>query len=348
MNNVDTIEKLKESGIFGKGGASFPVWKKWEGCSQAEGDLKYIICNSSEGEMGLFKDLYIWRNHMDRVFKGIEYAIKFLGNTEVWIHINRTYFNELSSQLYKYINDYRWKYIFHINIEENCYIGGEASALMNMIETGVAQPRPRTTRTVVKGLFEKPTLMQNVETWFDISNVLDGIYDNTRHSGIFGDGIENKFVARHKVNANIEQILRENNVNLDFDYFVQIGGSASGLVLNKEQLKDNVMIGAGSIEIFNRDKVDFLTFLKRLSTFYKKEACGKCLGKKFATELYDLIHSYNSEQEAINGIQDMLVLVNDMNKKTFCKLCKSFKQPFISYCKNILNIVPEEEPMENK
>ncbi|MDR3078518.1 MAG: hypothetical protein LBU15_00570, partial [Rickettsiales bacterium] len=182
MDRELVIQKLKDAKLLGKGGAAFPTATKWEGVLRAEGDVKYIICNSSEGELGLFKDLYIWREHMDTVFRGIEYALEFLGNAEVYIHINRYYWDELGPRIAEYINNYRWRYGFTVSVENPCYIGGEASALMNIIENGIAQPRPRTHRTVVKGLFGKPTMMQNVETFYDVARVLDGTYDNCRFS----------------------------------------------------------------------------------------------------------------------------------------------------------------------
>lgn len=338
MNNLEVIEKFREVSLFGKGGASFPTANKWQGVSEAEGDLKYIIVNSSEGEFGVFKDLYVWRNHMDKVFKGINYAIKFLNcNVEVYIHINRDYLNELQPQLFRYINDYKWSEVkFHINIEEPSYIGGEASALINIIETGVAQPKPRTHRTVVKGLFEKPTMMNNVETFYDVACILDGDYDNCRFTGIFGDGIDKKFVSRNKINANVAEILKNNNVNPEFDYFVQIGGSASGPVYDKSQLNDISMTGAGSIEIFDKSKKNILWFMKRLCAFYAKEGCGKCMGKKFATELNDKVQSIERIEDL--KIEDLLQYINDMSKKTFCKLCKSIKTPIFTYYKNILGI----------
>ena len=207
---------------------------------------------------------------------------------------------------------------------------------MNIIETGVAQPRPRTKRTVVAGLFEKPTMMNNVETFYDIARILDDEYDNCRFSGIFGDGIEKKFVARHKIDATIADILKENNIKPDFDYYVQIGGSASGPVYDKDQLNDIIMTGAGSIEIFDKSKRNFLVFLKRLGAFYQKEACGKCMGKTFATKLNEIIQNYNNVEDI--NVEELLPHINDMNKKTFCKLCKSFKAPFITYCNNILKM----------
>jgi NADH:ubiquinone oxidoreductase subunit F (NADH-binding) len=342
MNKEEVIQKLKDAEVLGKGGAAFPAWQKWEGCGDAEGDLKYVICNSSEGELGVFKDLYIWRNHMADVFRGIDYATQFLGNSEVYIHINRSYLKELQPQLYTFINDRRWKMTFNINIEEDCYVGGEASALMNIIETGIAQPKSRANRTVVKGLFEKPTLMHNVETLYDVALVLDGSYDHCRFSGIFGDVDERK-VIRHGVKTTISGIFEKNGIDPHFDYFVQVGGSASGLVLNQSQLSENIMIGVGSIEIFDKNKNNLLTFLRRLGNFYQKEACGKCMGKKFATGLNEYIETLKSEQDAINNISTILGFVEDMNKKTFCKLCKSLKQPVVSYCKNILNMDLKEE-----
>ena len=338
MDKNLVIEKLRNAGIFGKGGAAYPTADKWQGVSEAEGDKKYIIVNSSEGEMGLFKDLYVWRNHMDKVFKGIDYGIKFLNcDVEVYIHINQDYLNELQPQLFKYINDYKWSGVkFHISIENPCYIGGEASALMNIIETGVAQPRPRTKRTVVAGLFEKPTMMNNVETFYEIAETLDETYDNTRFSGVFGDGIEKKFVARHDINASIAKILKDNNVNPDFDYYVQIGGSASGPVYDKSQLNDIVMTGAGSIEIFDKSKRNFLVFLKRICNFYAKESCGKCMGKKFATELNEIVQKYEKVEDI--NIEELMPNIINMNKKTFCKLCKSLKTPIITYCNNVLGM----------
>ena len=94
------------------------------------------------------------------------------------------------------------------------------------------------------------------------------------------------------------------------------------------------MTGAGSIEIFNKSKRNFLVFLKRLGAFYAKESCGKCMGKKFATELNEKIQAYQKVEDI--NIDELLPFINDMNKKTFCKLCKSFKTPFVTYCNNVL------------
>ncbi|MDR3289780.1 MAG: hypothetical protein LBT02_00665 [Rickettsiales bacterium] len=332
MDKNVVIEKLRNANLLGKGGAAFPIADKWNGVKNAQGDIKYIIINSSEGELGLFKDLYIWRNYMDKVFGGVRYAIEFLNcPVAVYIHINEEYYEELRTQLYRYINDYKWSGIkFHISIEKPCYVGGEASALLNNIENGICQPKPRIHRTVEKGLFDKPTMMNNVESFYDVCRVLDDDYDDCRFYGIWGDGIRQKFIHRTKIDASIATILKEAKIEPNFDYFVQIGGGASGVVHDSSQLDLIKMIGAGSIEIFDKSKRSYETFLKRLINFYAEEACGKCNGKKFAIKLKEMV------DEGIYDGNKLLPIIMDMNTKTFCKLCKGLKTPFLSYHQNIV------------
>ncbi|GMO62892.1 MAG: NADH-quinone oxidoreductase subunit NuoF [Rickettsiales bacterium] len=329
---VNVIKKIKEAGLLGRGGAAFPVADKWSGVKNATGDVKYIIVNSSEGELGLFKDLYVWRNHIDKVFGGIRYAIDFLDcPVEIYIHINQDYYEELKPAIYSYINNYKWTPVkFHFAIERPCYVGGEASALLNNIETGVLQPKPRLHRTVEKGLFDKPTMMNNVETFHDVCRVLDGDYDNSRFYGIWGDGVEQKFIFRGGVDLTIAEILKQADIDPDFDYFVQIGGSASGPVHNSEQLNAVKMVGGGGIEIFNKAKRSYSIFMKRLTQFYADESCGKCNGKKYATELNDMVQADNFNEKKITEI------ITNMNTKTFCKLCKSLKTPYFTYHQNIM------------
>jgi NADH:ubiquinone oxidoreductase subunit F (NADH-binding) len=275
---------------------------------------------------------------MPVVFRGIEQALKFLGNAEVYIHINENYFNELKPKIFEYINNYRWHYKFHLSIENPCYVGGEASALMNIIENGIAQPRPRIHRTVVKGLFDRPTMMQNVETFYDVARILDDTYDYSRFSCIYGDGVKNECVLRHGIDANVADILRGAGINPNFDYYVQIGGSASGSVYNKNQLGSLAMSGVGAVEIFDSNRRDFLQFIRRLGDFYRRESCGKCKGREFATALDGLIKTFETEQQAIKNIANIMTFVDDMNKKTFCGLCKSLRTPIVTYCSNILGI----------
>jgi NADH:ubiquinone oxidoreductase subunit F (NADH-binding) len=140
------------------------------------------------------------------------------------------------------------------------------------------------------------------------------------------------------VEEKVSKILEQANVKPDFDYYVQLGGSASGPLYRRDQLDQNIMSGAGAVEIFDRGKRGFLEFIRRLGNFYQREFCGKCRGKEFATELQQLISSLESERQAQDNIKNMETLIDGMHKKTFCGLCKSLREPFVSYCRNLLNL----------
>jgi NADH:ubiquinone oxidoreductase subunit F (NADH-binding) len=333
---MNYLNKIKEANILGRGGAEFPAWRKWETAKNTESDVKYVICNSSEGELGLFKDLYIWRNHADKIFQGMKYAMECIGAKEAYIHINKDYYTELQNVLHQMINDEKWsEYKFHISVEHPSYIGGEASTILNFIEKGKNQPRPKIHRTTIKGLFGKPTLVQNVETLYDIACAIEDDYDGQRFCGIFGDGVKNKFVVRHRNEATIAEILDMAGIKPEFDFFVQIGGSASGIVLNSKQLKDHKMTGAGAIEIFDKKKRNELVFLKRLFKFYSEESCGKCTPCREGTyQLYTMVKDLKNTKDIpwteIKKIRELML------KASFCGLGRGLNHPVETYIENVL------------
>jgi len=327
------FEKVKEANIVGRGGAAFPAWIKWETAKKTHADVKYVICNSSEGEMGLFKDLHVWRNHCDDVIKGMVLLMDFLKTKEAYIHINENYYKELASDIQKEINNYKG-YNIKFYVEEPCYIGGESSTVLNLIEENIAQPRSKKTRTAEKGLFEKPTVIQNVETLYDIARVDAGTFDGKRFSGIHGDGITRKKVVAHDANATIKKILEDAGMMPDFDFYVQIGGSASGPVLDKKQIGKHVMVGAGSIEIFDKKKWDDLKWLRRLFKFYAEESCGKCAPcREGSFQLDKLIKKAKSDKDI--DWKEIKRIYELMGKASFCGLGRGIFEPLDTYIKNV-------------
>jgi len=335
---MNYLDKVKEANLLGRGGAGFPAWQKWESAKNAESEdgVKYVICNSSEGELGLFKDLYIWRNFPEEVFQGMKYAMDYIGSKEAYIHINKDYYLELQTVLHQIINDDKWiGYKFNISLEEPSFIGGEASTILNFIEKGKCQPRPKIHRTTEKGLFGKPTVMQNVETLYDITCAIEGDYDQQRFSGIFGDGIDEKFVVRHKNEATIQEILDLAEVKPNFDFFVQVGGSASGVVYDNTQLNKHIMSGAGSIEIFDKSKRNELVFLKRLFEFYNDESCGKCTPcREGSFQLHKMVKDLSKVKDIpwdeIKKIRELML------KASFCGLGRGLNAPVQTYIENVL------------
>jgi len=330
-NNL--IKNLKKAAIVGRGGAGFPTGSKWEMVKNAPGSPKYVICNASEGEMGVFKDLYILEHHLDKVLKGMTLAMDYLKTKHAFFNLNYNYFKKLKGKLIPALKRLKTKgYDFTIFEEHPSYIGGEETALLNSIEGKRAQPRIKPPFPVEVGLFGKPTLINNVETFYDVALAAAGKFDHKRFFCIGGKA-PNRGVFRLPADSKLEDILKKTRNWPRFDFFVQVGGGASGLVLNPDQLKAKTMFGAGSIEIY-KSKMKPYDLLMRWFKFYSEESCGKCTPCREGTyHLHELLKNHKTIPW-----KEVMELVDAMEKTSFCALGRSIGLPVKSYRQNVLKI----------
>ena len=188
MKQQNLITKIKKAKLVGRGGACFPVATKWEAVKKAKGHAKgragkpkYVICNASEGELGVFKDFYILNKHLDDVGKGMVLAMDYLKTKEAYFNLNQDYYKKLIHKLDKVLLPYEKKgYRFKIYEEKPSYIGGEETALLNAIEGKRLEPRRKPPYPVDVGLFGKPTIVNNVETFFNVAKVAKGKFEPKR------------------------------------------------------------------------------------------------------------------------------------------------------------------------
>jgi NADH:ubiquinone oxidoreductase subunit F (NADH-binding) len=328
-NNI--LEKIEKAGLVGRGGAGFPTHRKWQFLKDTKGDKKYVICNASEGELGLFKDIYILEHHLDRIFLGMKIAMDFLNTKEAYINLNINYYFQIEEKIENLVREYEAKG-YHIRIfkERPSYSGGEETALLNAIEGQPVQPRLKPPYPSEKGLFGCPTLVHNVETLFNVAAVVDGTFEHKRFYCISGP-IKNKGVYHLPDDWSIDRILKETDNIPEFDYFAQIGGSASGMVFNAQQLKKEKVTGAGSIELYRASLHPQDVLLKWFS-FYNKESCGKCTPCREGTyQLYKLVSA--NHEIPWKKILDILDTLED---SSFCALGTSVPIPVRSYMKNVL------------
>lgn len=348
---MDILEKIRQTGLVGRGGACFPVAKKWEAVKNAVGvpstssprpELgvkagqvkKYVICNAAEGEPGVIKDGYILEHYGDKVIDGMKIAIDFLSPDSIvkgYVFINHAYykkFNKKFAGLLKNLNIEIFTKPFNAG-----YIGGEESALLNAIEGKRIEPRLKPPFPTTAGLWGFPTLINNVETFYNVSLVKAGQYENKRFFSITGD-CPSEGVYNLPENFTIAQALKETKNYPKFPFFVQSGGGASGEILNSRQLKRPVE-GAGSITIHSLAKTDFKKIIKSWLDFYVDETCGQCtpcregtlrLQEIFITEKVDWI-SFNN-------------LLDNLADTSVCALGASVPVPIRSFMKNVL---PEME-----
>ena len=328
----DIVAKIEEAGLIGRGGAGYPTAKKWREIASFESDEKYVICNASEGEIGLFKDIYILENHPESVIKGVVLALDYLGSKEAFFNIDRNYFHKVGQRLSDLTHTYNHHgYNIELYIKEPSYIGGEETALLNAIEGKRTEPREKPPYPSKKGLFNKPTLINNVETFYNVACVDNGTFENKRFYCISGE-VRNPGVYHLPANLNVEDVLKETGNYPDSDFFAQIGGSASGEVINREQTKEREVNGAGGLEIYdsNRNTKDLLL---RWLDFYQKESCGKCTPCRMGS--YNL---YKTVADSEDVPWDRLFeLLETTNETSFCALGRSIDIPIRSYYSNVLD-----------
>ncbi len=325
---MNIIQKLKKANLIGRGGASFPVWKKWEAVKNAKSDKKYIVCNASEGEPGVFKDGFIFKTHPERVVDGITIAMEFLEANQAYIYINEAYYEKYARILKKLINGKNIQ-IFK-KPHRAGYIGGEETALLNNIEGGHAEPRLKPPYPTTEGLWGMPTLINNVETFYEVSLVNSGLYKETRFYTVSGDCIHHGVyeLSREKT---IEEVLRLTKNYPDFDFFVQVGGDGAGEVFNSKQLNQKVG-GAGSITIYSKAKHEPIDLIKNWVVFFRDESCGQCTPCREGT--YLLKEILNKKEK---GWKTFFDLLENLDNTSLCALGRSVSVPINSYLENVLN-----------
>lgn len=323
--------KIKEAKLVGRGGAGFSTALKWEMVKKAKGQPKYVICNASEGELGVFKDFYILKKFPEQVIKGMVLAMDYLKTKQAYFNINKSYYRQTFHKLDPILQKYEKRgYKFTIFEETPSYIGGEETALLNAIEGKRLEPRRKPPYPVEVGLFGKPTLVHNVETLFNVAQVHDGKFEPKRFYCLSGK-LRRPGVYHLPDNFTIYQILEATKNLPRFEFFVQIGGGASGLVLNQKQVKVQRMTGAGSLQVY-KTSMEPRKLLLHWFKFYAKESCGKCTPcREGSYQLYELIKG--SKRVPWKKIME---IVEVMGKTSFCALGKSIMIPVKSYMTNIL------------
>jgi len=233
--------------------------------------------------------------------------------------------------------------LFH-KPERAGYIGGEETTLLNVMEGKVAEPRIRPPFPVTNGLWDSPTLVNNVETFYNISLVMHEKYEAKRFYTLNGD-ILNKGVYYFPDNWTIEQILIETEnhpLKSDYkigkyDFFVQVGGDGSGEVLNSGQL-DRVVGGAGSVTVHSLPKHEPMELLRYWVNFFFRESCGQCVPCREGTYRLNEFLKKNEVDWAM-----FFVILNSTKESSFCGLGGAVHIPIYSYIENVLNKYSAQE-----
>lgn len=357
MQPLDIVEEVKKSKLMGRGGAAYPTGVKWEQAYHVEGDTKYIVCNADEGEPGTFKDKVILDKDPLRLIEGMTIAGYIQGSKQGYIYIRGEYAK--SQKIVKKaieeakINGYLGENIlgsdFSFDIEvltgAGGYVVGENSALIESSEGKAGRPRIKPPFVKICGLYKKPTLVNNVETFASISYIVSEGGDKYRSFGTeFSGGTKLVCLSGNLTNRGVYEVpfgttLRE----LIYDIgggipngrklkFVQVGGS-SGACITEELLdlplcydefkKAGISIGSGAILVVD-DSHSTLEFLKHIYEFFVHESCGKCTPcREGNKQILRIINKFIDGSASYKDLENMERIIDTMKYASFCGLGKA-------------------------
>ena len=310
------VEIIKESGLRGRGGAGFPAGIKWEAVRKAPGTKKYVICNADESEPGTFKDRVILEGDPFTIIEAMLIAAYAVGADEGYIYIRGEYQLALE-RVEKAIHQAReygvlGKNIFgsgfdfdiHIHAGAGAYICGEETALLESIEGGRGEPRVKPPYPTTSGLWGKPTLINNVETFANIPPiVLNGAQwfksfgtpssPGTKVYTILGN-VNNTGLIEVPMGITLREVISiyGKGIKAGQFKFAQTGGSSGSIIPASLQdtpmdfdsyRKVGVALGSGALLICN-DTNCIVDSVRVLTRFFQEECCGKCVPCRVGTE----------------------------------------------------------------
>ncbi len=320
MTNI--ISKLKESKLLGRSGSRFPAGLKWEMVKNQDSDVKYVVCNAAEGEMMSFKDYFILKEHTKTLIKGIKLALEELSAKKGYIYLNEKYFDDIKDLLEDEIKDEN----IEIVKKKGGYVGGEETVVMEVIEGNNPEPRIKPPFPIEKGLWGKPTLVNNVETFYYIAKINEGNFENEKFYSVQGD-VPNKGVYEFKEDTTIREVLDKTENTPSFDYFLQVGGGSCGEIILPDEI-DKPLRGLGSIIVYNKNEDPYL-LMKRWADYLLEGNCDKCTPcREGLYRIREMIDERNLE-----GVDEIF---DAMKKTSLCPLGKSAVTPFKTLLEKVL------------
>lgn len=312
MKSEEIIEKIKQSGLCGRGGASYPTGEKWEEMYLKKHPQIYICVNGSEGDPATDKDGFILKNYFSQLIEGIKIAYFLFPQTkQIYFYLRKDYFDAYKEKI-EALKDNLPLTVFK---EPGGYLCGENTVLINSIEGKRLIPRSKPPYCSEVGLWEKPTLVNNIETFFRVYQIINNQYKKTRFYSLNDTKTKKTAVYDLPLNFTIEEVLRKTNFYPSEDFFVQAGGGASGDFFTKEEIKNQKAdLGTGAITIYYPKYTSFEDLLKEKINFFIKENCGFC------TPCREGIYYLSQIKDKNEKIEEITEIANTLYYTSFCGL----------------------------
>lgn len=358
------LEEMKASGLRGRGGAGFPTWLKWDLTKKAEGDEKFVLCNADEGDPGAFMDRSVLEGDPHSLIEGMAIAAFTIGADRGFVYVRAEYplaverFGKALVQareaglLGKKIMGSSFSFDLEIRMGSGAFVCGEETALINSIEGKRGEPRPRPPFPAQKGLWGKPSLLNNVETYTNVAAIIgkgSGWYSSfgtedskgTKVFALAGD-INISGLVEVPIGTTLGELIYDigggipNGKNFKA---AQIGGPSGGCIpkeylnvpLDYTTLTElGAIMGSGGLIVMDEDTC-MVDVARYFLEFVQEESCGKCTPCRVGTKRMLEILTRITEGDGREGdIERLIELGNQIKDTALCGLGQTAPNPVLS------------------
>ncbi|TVQ26168.1 MAG: NADH-quinone oxidoreductase subunit NuoF [Spirochaetaceae bacterium] len=364
MTGEQIIDEMKRSGLRGRGGAGFPTWLKWQLTQQSPGEEKYVLCNADEGDPGAFMDRSVLEGDPHAVIEGMAIAARAIGARRGYVYVRAEYPLAVE-RLQGALDAARgigllgtdvlgtgFDFDLEIRKGSGAFVCGEETALMNSIEGKRGEPRPRPPFPAQKGLWGKPSLLNNVETYANVPVIFtegSAWYaahgtPESRGTKVFAlaGSIENAGLVEVPIGTPLGEIIYDIGGGVKGGHSfkaAQIGGPSGGCVpkqhlnvpLDYSTLQElGAIMGSGGLVVMD-DETCMVDVARFFLEFVQEESCGKCVPCRVGTKrMLEILTRISSGQGREGDIELLEELGNQIKQTALCGLGQTAANPVLS------------------
>ena len=367
MSQDDVIKEISDSGLRGRGGAGFPTGRKWQFAKASENEQKYVACNADEGDPGAFMDRSVLEGDPHTIVEAMAIAAYAIGANKGYVYVRAEYpiavqrLQKAIDQAKEYgllgenIMGTDFKFDLEIRLGAGAFVCGEETALMESVEGRRGEPRPRPPFPAVKGLFGKPTLLNNVETYANITQIiLNGAAwfssigtEKSKGTKVFalGGNINNVGLVEVPMGITLREIVYDigGGVPNGKEFKAAQTGGPSGGCLPAEHLDTPIdyeslsaigsMMGSGGLIVMD-DSTCMVNLARFFLDFTVDESCGKCppcrIGTKRMLEILERLVNGKGKEGDIEKLESLAM---NIKRSSLCGLGQTAPNPVLSTIK---------------
>ena len=364
MTAVEVLEEVKKSNLRGRGGAGFPAGRKWEGSRNASEPIKYVIVNADEGDPGAFMDRALLEGNPHSILEGLIIGGYAISANEGYFYVRQEYplavanINLAIKQaedhglLGKNILGSGFDFNVMVHQGAGAFVCGESTALMTSLEGKVGEPRPKYTRSNIKGLWNRPSVLNNVETWANVPLIVNRGADwftsigtaSSKGTKIFSlvGKITNTGLVEVPMGMTLKDIIYKIGGGIPGGKkfkAVQTGGPSGGCIPEKlldlevgfdELSKAGSMMGSGGMIVMDEDTC-MVDVARYFINFLTDESCGKCVPcREGLRQMHKILTNITAGKGKEGDIEILETLAETAVEASLCALGKSAPNPFLS------------------